>query len=154
MMTKGATGAGRLALCLWLAGAGAAQAGMQYNPVLPQFGGLNGQALQILQFEKGLADARKAREDAARRSAAATVARTEKSAADRLLDTITNTLRYQISQNITDEILDGAQLANTFNLGDGLSIAYVRDAGRVELVITDAIAGETTEITIPLSGQD
>ena len=138
-----------LAVGLWasafaFAGATAQVHAMQmvYSPTLPQFGGLNGQALSVLQYEQQLEDQR----DAEREAAARAVQREldgASSATRRLTDTITNYLNIEIARRISDEILGGESSSGAFLIGGGVTVSYSRDGGKLAVTIIDS-NGETT----------
>jgi len=79
-----------------------------FKPILPMFGGQNGQALTVLQFEKGMRDAKQAKIDAAIREQERldAIAANQKSPADKLIDALTSQLQYRLASQFADEILN------------------------------------------------
>ena len=120
---------------------------LQYKPNLPQFGGLNGQALTILQFEKQITDSRIAKEEAAKREADRLANQKDPTPTELLVASLTRSLNSQIANRITEDILNGISTQDTFYLGD-VTIGYVRaDDGTVTVTITDT-NGETV-VSVP-----
>lgn len=140
-------GAGLAAIVLSLVAAQSEAMQMVYSPSLPQFGGMNGQALSVLQFEQQLEDRRDAERAASAREAERALA-SASAPARRLTDTITNYLNVEIARRISSEILDGDRQSNTIGIDGGVTISYVRDAGNVVVTILDGVGGETT-VTLP-----
>lgn len=125
------------AVGLWIYVGGAAHAEISFQPTLPQFGGSNGQALTVLQYEKQIEDAKVAKKDALARELerAALAAANASTPSSRLVDTLTNQLQFSLAQGFADEILNGA-LSGVFNLG-GTSLAYTRIDGILAVTITE-----------------
>lgn len=121
---------------------------MRYTPNLPQFGGLNGQALTLLQFEKQLEDQRDARREAEEREQERQESATN-TAARRLVDTITNFINVEIARQFSNEILRGEAGEGTLFV-DGAQIRYTRTDDFLNIVIADGLGGET-EVRVPLS---
>ena len=143
-----------LAVGLWasafaFAGATAPVHAMQmvYSPTLPQFGGLNGQALSVLQFEKQLEDQRDAEQEAAAREAQRELDAAS-SATSRLTDTIINYLNIEIARRISDEILGGNSSFGEFFVGDGVTVSYDRLDGKLSVTVSD-INGSSTRVELP-----
>ena len=109
---------------------------MTYTPTLPQFGGGNGQALGIVQFEKQQINARTARAAAALAALEREANRTVTTDADRLISSITNFLNVEIARRFSTEILSGDAPRGTISVGD-VSIGYVRADGFLSLEIDD-----------------
>lgn len=109
---------------------------MTYSPTLPQFGGGNGQALGVVQFEKQQIDARRARAAAALAALEREANRTVITDADRLIASITNFLNVEIARQFSTEILSGDAPSGTISVGD-VSIGYVRSDGLLSLEIDD-----------------
>ena len=122
--------------------------GMVYSPTLPQFGGLNGQALTLLQFEKQLEDQRDARRAAALREQQRAESATS-SSARRLVDTISNFINVEIARQFSNEILSGESGEGTLFV-DGAEIRYSRSEDFLNVVVTDGLGGET-EVRVPLT---
>jgi len=120
---------------------------MTYSPTLPQFGGGNGQAFEILKFEKQGADADKARAAAALAAAERAADRTVTTNADRLVAAITNYLNVEIARRFSMEILDGDAPKGNFTVGD-VTIEYIRSDGILSLVITDGNGSTTIELPV------
>jgi Type VIII secretion system (T8SS), CsgF protein len=120
---------------------------LQYRPSLPQFGGMNSQALTILQFEKQLTDSRIAKAESAKREADRLANKDDPTATELLVASLTRSLNNQIANRITEDILNGASVADEFQLGD-VTIGYVRaEDGTITVTITDA-NGETV-VSVP-----
>ena len=109
---------------------------MIYSPTLPQFGGGNGQALGIVQFEKQQIDARASRAASALAALEREANRTVTTDADRLIATITNFLNVEIARRFSTEILSGDAPSGTISVGD-VSIGYLRSDGFLSLEIDD-----------------
>jgi hypothetical protein len=109
---------------------------MTYSPTLPQFGGGNGQALGIVQFEKQQIDARASRAESALAALEREANRTVTTDADRLIATITNFLNVEIARRFSTEILSGDAPSGTISVGD-VSIGYLRSDGFLSLEIDD-----------------
>ena len=135
--------------CL-LVGVFAAQnvsAEMTYAPRLPQFGGGNGQALGIVQFEKQSADALKAKIEAALAAAEREANQVVTTDADRLIASITNFLNIEIARRFSTEILDGSAPSGTITVGN-VSIGYVRADGILSLEISDGTGITVIELPV------
>ena len=124
-----------------------ASAEMTYSPTLPQFGGGNGQALGIAQFEKKQIDSQKAR-------AASILAAIEREAnrpiitdADRLISSITNYLNVEIARRFANEVLSGDAESGMVSVGN-VSIEYVRLDGLLRLEIDDGNGVSTIELPV------
>lgn len=127
--------------------AGPVRAEMTYAPTLPQFGGGNGQAIEILKYEKARADADIARAAAAVAALERASNRTVTTNADRLVAAITNYLNVEIARRFSLEILDGDAPAGNFSVGD-VSIGYTRSDGFLSLVIADGNGSTTIELPV------
>jgi hypothetical protein len=127
--------------------AGPIRAEMTYSPTLPQFGGRNGQAFEMLKFEKQGADAEKAREAAALAAAERAANPTVTTNADRLVAAVTNYLNAEIARRFSMEILDGDAPKGNFTVGD-VAIEYVRLDGILSLVIIDGNGSTTIELPV------
>lgn len=125
----------------------AANAEMTYSPMLPQFGGNNSQALDILKFEKAGSDSEKSKAAAALAAEIRAANTKVTTNADRLVAAITNYLDAEIAQRVSLSILDGTEPRGTFKVGD-VTIAYTRTDGVLSLVISD-VNGSTT-IDLPV----
>lgn len=131
-------------------GAGAlvpANAEMTYTPMLPQFGGTNSQALDILKFEKAGHDAEKAKIAAALAAAERAANATVTTNADRLVAAISNYLNVEIARRFSMEILDGTEPSGNFKVGD-VTIGYTRSDGILSLVISDVNGSTTIELPV------
>lgn len=115
--------------------------------MLPQFGGGNGQALDILKFEKQGADSQKARIASALAAEERANNLTVTTNADRLVAAITNYLNVEIARRFSMEILDGDAPTGNFKVGD-VSIEYIRSDGILNLVITDGSGSTTIELPV------
>jgi hypothetical protein len=120
---------------------------MTYSPTLPQFGGGNGQALGIVQFEKQQIDARAARAASALAALEREANRTVTTDADRLISTITNFLNVEIARQFSTEILSGDAPSGTISVGD-VSIGYLRSDGFLSLEINDGNGITTIELPV------
>ena len=120
---------------------------MSYSPMLPQFGGGNVQALDILKFEKQGADSQKARIAAALAAEERAKNLTVTTNADRLVAAITNYLNVEIARRFSMEILDGDAPTGNFTVGD-VTIEYIRSDGILSLVITDGNGSTTIELPV------
>lgn len=122
---------------------------MRHVPTLPQFGGLNGQALTVLQYEQQLKDRRESQRAAAlreqqRQEAAAGITPTR-----RLIDSITNFINIEIARQFSNEILRG-ELGEGSLFVDGAEIRYQREDGFLSITVTDGLGG-TTAVRVPLA---
>ena len=124
-----------------------ANAEMTYKPMLPQFGGNNLQALDILKFEKAGSDAEKARIAAALAAADRAANATVTTNADRLVAAISNYLNVEIARRFSLEILDGTEPSGNFKVG-GVTIGYTRSDGILSLVISDVNGSTTIELPV------
>jgi hypothetical protein len=124
-----------------------ANAEMTYAPSLPQFGGNNFQALEILKFEKAGSDAEKARIAAALAAADRAANATVTTNADRLVAAISNYLNVEIARRFSLEILDGTQPSGNFKVGD-VTIGYTRSDGILSLVISDVNGSTAIELPV------
>ena len=137
-----------LPMIILLSQSGSAE--LSYSPLLPQFGGSNFQALSVMQFEKGMVDSKRAKEEAARREVERELERVanRKTPADRLVESLTSVLQVRLSQGFVDQILTGSSVGD-FNVGD-IKIGYSRKDGLLSLTITDE-AGVPTLIELPVN---
>ncbi|AUJ63284.1 hypothetical protein B9057_02610 [Aestuarium zhoushanense] len=139
---------GIIALVLSVSGA-PGWAELSYTPVLPQFGGTNGQALTYLQFEKQMQDAELARiaaEEAAIQRELDAI-ENQVTAADRLVTSITNVLNVRLSQIAVDSILE--RESGDIPLSADLSLQWVRVDGNLQLTIAE-IGSDPVVITLPV----
>ena len=119
--------------------------GLVYNPSLPQFGGRNGQALTLFQYERDLEAQRRAARAAAEAPGAG--GNDPFAATRRLTDAITNYLNVEIARRFSNEILYGSSPTGSVDVGDVL-IEYSRDGDILTVRISDD-AG-TTEVELPV----
>lgn len=127
-----------------------AQAELMYQPLLPQFGGNNGQAFSVLQYEESQRKAEKSAREARERELERQ-RRAEENASsptDRLVDTLTNQLQYKLAQGFADQILTGAT-SNTFDLG-GTILEYTRVDGILSVTITE-LGSDSVTIELPVA---
>ena len=115
--------------------------------MLPQFGGTNSQALDILKFEKAGHDAEKAKIAAALAAAERAANATVTTNADRLVAAISNYLNVEIARRFSMEILDGTEPSGNFKVGD-VTIGYTRSDGILSLVISDVNGSTTIELPV------
>jgi hypothetical protein len=127
--------------------AGPVRAEMTYSPTLPQFGGGNGQAFELLKFEKQGADAEKAKAAALLAAVERAANQTATTNADRLVAAITNYLNVEIARRFSIEILDGDAPTGNFTVGD-VTIGYTRSDGFLSLVISDRNGSTTIELPV------
>ena len=113
-----------------------AGAEMTYSPTLPQFGGGNGQALGITQFEKQQIDSRRAKAASILAALEREANRTVTTDADRLISSITNYLNVEIARRFSTEVLSGDAKRGMVSVGN-VSIEYVRSDGLLSLEIND-----------------
>ena len=137
-----------VALALILASPGRAE--VSYSPVLPQFGGNNGQALSYLQFEKQMRDAEIAKAESVERAIQQQGVQASRSstAASRLIDALTSQLQYRLAVGFTDQILTGAT-SNTFDIG-GTLLEYTRIDGMLTVIITE-LGKDPVRIELPVA---
>jgi hypothetical protein len=134
-------------VCQLVAPQGVSAVELDYRPNLPQFGGVNGQNLTILQLERQITDSRVAKEDSLRRELDRLKNQTESTPTSLLVASLTRSLNSKIASRITDDILNGAASEQEFLLGD-VVIRYVRDEEGMITVTIDDGTGETS-ISIP-----
>ena len=120
---------------------------MTYSATLPQFGGGNGQALGVVQFEKQQIDSRRARAASALAALEREANRTVTTDADRLIATITNFLNVEIARQFSNEILSGDAPRGTISVGN-VSIGYIRSDGLLSLKIDDGNGITTIELPV------
>jgi hypothetical protein len=120
---------------------------MTYSPTLPQFGGGNGQALGIVQFEKQQIDARAARAASALAALEREANETVTTDADRLIASITRFLNVEISRQFSEEVLYGDAPRGTISVGN-VSVGYVRSDGFLNLEIDDGNGITTIELPV------
>tara|TARA_B110000305_G_scaffold141665_1_gene157790 strand:- start:3338 stop:3835 length:498 start_codon:yes stop_codon:yes gene_type:complete len=141
-------------------------AGMTYSPVLPQFGGSNGQALGTLQYEASLkaaviakvkaeAAAIQAAIDAEARSVTSAAVAAEKlanvpSSTDRLIAALGSAIQSRLANSYADMIFAPTDTATpqTIKLDD-TNIVYSRTAGVLKIDITDD-SGQTTSFELEI----
>jgi hypothetical protein len=117
-----------------------AAAEMEYNPVLPQFGGNNGQALTVLQYDSQL-------QSAADAKIAAAAAALEKAlepdmpaltATDRLILSIQSALQVRLANSYANQIFDTVDTAVPVTITlDATTITYARTDGYLTIDIID-----------------
>jgi hypothetical protein len=126
-----------------------AAAEIAYSPVLPQFGGTNGQALTILQYDLQLQSA----DDAKKKAAALALQKAMEppkppvTATDRLISSIEAALQVRLANNYAEEIFgegntvgdDGVDIT----LGETI-INYRRVDGYLTIKITDDFGAQTS----------
>ncbi|MBI6629181.1 hypothetical protein JAO82_04725 [Pontibaca sp. S1109L] len=120
---------------------------LTYAPKLPQFGGHNAQAFNILTYEKQREDAEKAKIAAARAAAEREANRKVVTNTDRLVASITNYLNVEIARRFSTEVLSGSAPSGSITVGD-VTIEYVRLDGIVNLVINDENGSTTIELPV------
>jgi hypothetical protein len=129
-----------------------ASAEMSYSPVLPQFGGTNGQALTVLQFDLQLQSAADAEEEAAalaleRAMAPATPPRTS---TDKLISSIEAALQARLAFSYADQIFTNIDTAAPVSIELGeTTITYSRTDGFLTIDIIDDV-GAATQFGIDL----
>jgi hypothetical protein len=127
-----------------------------YSPVLPQFGGTNGQALTVLQYDlqlKSAADAKKKAEALALAKAMEPV-KPPVTSTDRLISSIEAALQVRLANNYAEIIFATGDTPNGLDgvdipIGD-TTINYRRVDGELNIVIKDDMDVETT-FTIDLN---
>ena len=124
-----------------------ASAEMTYSPTLPQFGGGNGQALGIAQFEKQQIDSRKAKAASILAALEREANRTVTTDADRLISSITNYLNAEIARRFANEVLNGNAQRGNVSVGN-VSIEYVRSDGLLSLEIDDGNGVSIIELPV------
>lgn len=131
-----------------------AAAGMSYSPVLPQFGGTNGQALTVLQFDLQLqsaADAKKKADTLALERAMAP-ARLPTTATDKLISSIEAALQVRLAYAYADQIFTNIDTEGPVSIELGeTTITYSRTNGYLTIDIIDDV-GATTQFGIDLGG--
>jgi hypothetical protein len=131
-----------------------ADAEMSYKPVLPQFGGTNGQALTVLQFDRSLQSAA----DAERRAAALALeramapARSPTTSTDKLISAIEAALQVRLANEYANQIFTNidTEVPVSIELGE-TTITYSRTDGFLTIDIIDDV-GVTTQFGIKLGG--
>jgi hypothetical protein len=130
-----------------------AAAEMEYNPVLPQFGGANGQALTVLQFNLQLQSAADAKERAAALDLARAMepAKPPVTATDRLILSIEAALQVRLANNYAEQIFGDfdTEVPVSIELGDTV-ITYARTDGYLTIDIIDDF-GASTQFGIDLA---
>jgi hypothetical protein len=129
-----------------------AAAGIEYSPVLPQFGGNNGQALAVLQYDSKL-------QSAADAKIAAAASALEKAlepdipaltATDRLILSIQSALQVRLANSYANQIFDTVDTAVPVTITlDATTITYDRTDGYLTIDIIDDF-GALTEFGIDL----
>lgn len=130
-----------------------ATAEMSYSPVLPQFGGTNGQALTVLRFDLQLqsaADAKK-KADALALEKAMAPARAVTTSTDRLISSLEAALQVRLANSYADQIFNTADtdVPVSIQIGD-TTITYSRIDGYLTIDIIDD-AGAATQFGIDLA---
>jgi hypothetical protein len=131
-----------------------ADAEMSYKPVLPQFGGTNGQALTVLQFDRSLQSAA----DAERRAAALALeramapARSPTTATEKLISAIEAAMQVRLANEYANQIFNNidTEVPVSIELGE-TTITYSRTDGFLTIDIVDDV-GATTQFGIKLGG--
>lgn len=149
-----------------------AQAELRYTPVLPQFGGSNGQALSILQYEASLKAAAiataKAEQAAFERALAASAAAaaaaeaiangevpasTTPTATDRLIAALSSAIQVRLANSYADQIFDSFDTSGPQTIVlDGTEIIYARTDGVLTITIVDD-ANVETRFEVYVGGQ-
>jgi hypothetical protein len=127
---------------------------MSYSPVLPQFGGTNGQALTVLQFDRSLQSAA----DAEKRTAALALERamapasSPTTATDKLISAIEAAMQVRLANQYANQIFQNidTEAPVSIELGE-TTITYSREDGFLTIEIIDGV-GLTTEFGIELGG--
>lgn len=118
-----------------------------YQPVLPQFGGQNGQSLGVLQFEKQMYDSVVSKRIAAQREIDRLENQIVTTPGDALIASLTRTLQSRIANSLATDILGGTG-NGSFEM-EGVGVSYVRDIVTGDTVVTITDINGLTEITIP-----
>jgi hypothetical protein len=131
-----------------------AAAEMSYSPVLPQFGGSNGQALTILQFDLQLqnADEAKKRAEALALERAMAPPKSLPTATDKLISSLEAALQARLAYAYADQIFTNidTEVPVSINLGE-TTIIYSRINGYLTIDIIDDF-GISTQFGIDLGG--
>ena len=121
-----------------------AAAEIAYSPVLPQFGGSNGQALQVLQYDLQLQSAADAKIKAAALALkkAMEPARKPITSTDRLISSIEAAMQARLANNYAELIFADGDTggAKEIKVGDTV-ISYDRDSQEGQLTIVIAPPG-------------
>ena len=131
-----------------------ADAEMSYRPVLPQFGGTNGQALTVLQFDRALQSAA----DAEKHSAALALERamapatSPTTATDKLISALEVALQVRLANEYANQIFTNidTEVPVSIELGE-TTITYSRTDGFLTIDIIDDV-GATTQFGVELGG--
>ncbi|MGO4917809.1 curli assembly protein CsgF [Pseudogemmobacter sp. W21_MBD1_M6] len=130
-----------------------AAAEMSYSPVLPQFGGTNGQALTVLQFDLQLqsaADAKKEADALALENAMAPP-KAVTTSTDRLISSLEAALQVRLAHSYADQIFNtvDTDVPVSIQIGD-TTITYSRIDGYLTIDIIDD-SGAATQFGIDLA---
>jgi hypothetical protein len=127
---------------------------MSYSPVLPQFGGTNGQALTVLQFDRSLQSAA----DAEKRTAALALERamapasSPTTATDKLISAIEAAMQVRLANQYANQIFTNIDTDEPVSIELGeTTITYSREDGYLTIEIIDDV-GATTQFGIELGG--
>jgi len=127
---------------------------MSYSPVLPQFGGNNGQALTVLQFDLQLQNAADAKKKAAALvlERAMAPAKSPTTATDKLISSLEAALQVRLAHAYADQIFTNIDMATPVSIVLGeTTITYSRTDGFLTINIIDDV-GATTQFGIDLGG--
>lgn len=127
--------------------ASSASAELSYGPVLPQFGGTNGQALGVLQYEAQLeasaASKAKADQAAVDRELALSLKK-DPTATDRLISSLTSALQVRLANSYADQIFATNDTNQPVSIKlDGTDITYSRVNGLLTVSIEDGVNATT-----------
>jgi hypothetical protein len=127
---------------------------MSYSPVLPQFGGTNGQALTVLQFDRSLQSAADAEKQAAALALerAMAPASSPTTATDKLISAIEAAMQVRLANQYANQIFTNidTEVPVSIELGE-TTITYSRTDGFLTIDIIDDV-GATTQFGIELGG--
>jgi hypothetical protein len=131
-----------------------ADAEISYKPVLPQFGGTNGQALTVLQFDRSLQSAADAEKKAAALALekAMAPARSPTTATEKLISALEAALQVRLANEYANQIFTDidTEVPVSIELGE-TTITYSRTDGFLTIDIIDDV-GATTQFGIELGG--
>jgi hypothetical protein len=127
---------------------------MSYSPVLPQFGGINGQALTVLQFDRSLQSAADAEKQAAALALerAMAPASSPATATDKLISAIEAAMQVRLANQYANQIFTNIDTDEPVSIELGeTTITYSREDGYLTIEIIDDV-GATTQFGIELGG--
>jgi hypothetical protein len=127
---------------------------MSYSPVLPQFGGTNGQALTVLQFDRSLQSAADAEKQAAALALerAMAPASSPATATDKLISAIEAAMQVRLANQYANQIFTNIDTDEPVSIELGeTTITYSREDGYLTIEIIDDV-GATTQFGIELGG--